>query len=91
MPFMMSAPPTDILRSLLDPFTDCLTAEVAKRILAVQLEPRQQARIDELANKANEGALVDAEREEYAGYIEALDFVGILKAKAREALSRGTP
>jgi hypothetical protein len=85
---MIAAPTTDILDSILDPFTDCFTPEVAARILAVRLDPRRQARIDELAVKANEGQLSEAEDREYAGYIEALDLVGIIKAKARLALTR---
>jgi hypothetical protein len=88
---MISPSPIDILDSILDPFTDCFTPEVAQKILAVRLDPRKQARIDELAVKANEGTLTDAEDAEYAGYIEALDLVGILKAKARSALSRQSP
>jgi len=88
---MITAPPTEILNSILDPVTDCLTPEVAQKILAVRLDPRVQARLDELAEKANEGLLSEAEREEYAGYIEALDLVAIVKAKARAALSRRTP
>ena len=45
-------------------------------------------RIDELAAKANEGVMTEAEREEYAAYVEALDLVEILKAIARLALAR---
>src|SRR4051812_23693422 len=84
---MVTAPTTEILNNILDPVTDCLTPEVAQKILAVRLDPRVQARLDELAEKANEGLLTDVEREEYALYIEALDLVAIVKAKARAALS----
>jgi hypothetical protein len=67
---------------------DCFTSDVAENILAVQLDPQLQARLDELAAKANEGLLTDAESTEYGGYIEALDLVAILKAKARALLAR---
>jgi hypothetical protein len=87
---MVAATSTDILDGILDPFMECFTPEVAQRILAVRLDPRRQARIDELAVKANEGTLSEAERNEYLGYVEALDLVGIIKAKARAALSRRT-
>jgi hypothetical protein len=73
---------------VLDQLADCFTADVARRVLAVSLDPQRQARIDELARKANDGELTDEERREYADSIEAMDLVGILKATARLALSR---
>jgi hypothetical protein len=85
---MVAATSSGILDEVLDPLANCLTPEVAKRLLAVTLEPKRQARIDELAQKANHGALSEDERREYADYIEALDLIGILKATARLALSR---
>ncbi len=85
---MVAASSTGILDQVLDPLADCLTPEVATRILAVSLEPQRQFRINELAQKANEGLLSEEERREYAEYVEALDLVGILKATARLALSR---
>jgi hypothetical protein len=85
---MVAATSTGILDQVLDPLADCLTPEVARRILAVSLEPTRQARIDELAAKSNEGLLSEDERREYAEYVEAMDLVGILKATARLALSR---
>ncbi|HEY2416133.1 MAG TPA: hypothetical protein VGI40_28080 [Pirellulaceae bacterium] len=85
---MVAATSNGILDQVLDPLADCLTPDVAKRILAVALEPRRQMRIDELAQKANDGLLTDEERREYADYVEAMDLIGILKATARLALSR---
>ena len=88
---MITAPTTEILNSILDPVTECLTPEVAQKILAVRLDPRVQAQLDDLAEKANEGLLNEAEREQYGLYIEALDLVAIVKAKARAALARRMP
>lgn len=85
---MVAATSTGILDQVLDPLADCLTPEVAQRILAVSLEPKRQLRINELAQKANEGLLTQEEQREYAEYVEAMDLVGILKATARLALSR---
>ena len=45
-------------------------------------------RVDELAEKANEGTLTDEERAEYAEYVEWGDVVGIFKARARIILQR---
>jgi hypothetical protein len=85
---MIAPSPVDTFNRVLDPFVDCFTLEVAQSILAVRLDPQLQARLDELAAKANEGLLTEAENDEYGGYIEALDLVAILKAKARAVLSR---
>ena len=75
------------LDRLLDPVAKCLTLEVAQRLADVRPDPLTQARIDELSVKANEGTLAPAEQAEYHGYVEAIDIVSILKAKARKLLS----
>ncbi len=75
-----------VLDRLLDPLTECLTPDVARRIAALRAEPVTQARLDELADKSAEGALSPGEREEYAAYVEAIDLVGLLQAKARAVL-----
>jgi hypothetical protein len=72
-----------IFDRLLDPLTDCLTPEVARRILDLKIEPSLQARMDELADKANEGSLTPAESQEYREYVDGIDFIAIFKAKAR--------
>jgi hypothetical protein len=79
---------TSVLDRLLDPVTECLTPDVAERIAALGLDTQTQIRLDELAEKANRGHLTEDERVEYEEYIEGLDLVGILKAKARKALQR---
>jgi hypothetical protein len=45
-----------------------------------------QARVDFLAERANEGVLSDEERTEYEAFINAADFISILKLKARRHL-----
>jgi hypothetical protein len=75
------------LDRLLDPVAKCLTIDVAQRLVDVRPDPATQAHIDELAAKANEGALTPAERAEYQGYVEAIDIVSILQAKARKVLA----
>ncbi|MCY2991179.1 MAG: hypothetical protein NTY19_25370 [Planctomycetota bacterium] len=79
---------TTVLDRFLDPVTDCLTAAVAERIVGVQVDLQTQARLDDLAEKANRGELTEEEREEYMEYVEGMDLVGILKAKARKVLER---
>ena len=77
---------SEVLDRLLDPVAACLTTDVARKIAALRVDPATQARLDELADKAAEGDLSLSEREEYATYVEALDFVALLQAKARALL-----
>lgn len=77
----------DILDKLLEPVTRCFTPAVAKQIVELRADLVIQARIDELAEKCNEGALTEAEQREYAAYVEAIDLIGILQAKARVLLT----
>ena len=48
----------------------------------------KQERIDDLAQRANEGLLTAEEREEYAGYLRAIEVITVLQAKARSQLRR---
>jgi hypothetical protein len=75
-----------VLDRFLRPFTECLTPEVAQRIVNLQLDSQSQSRLDELAAKANEGQLTDDERQEYEEFVEGIDLIGILKARARTVL-----
>ena len=71
---------TAALDELLDPFALCLDA---RRVAEFRTSPSVQLRVDELAERANEGLLSEAERTEYAALIDASDFISILKLKAR--------
>jgi hypothetical protein len=80
-----------VLDRFLDPLTECLTPDVARRIVDLKIDPRLQSRLDELAAKANDGTLTPAETHEYQEYVDGIDLVGILKAKARLSLVRHSP
>lgn len=77
-----------VLEQVFDSFADCITSDVARRIEEIQLDPRAQERIDELAVKANFGELTPEERAQYEDFIEAIDLLAIFQAKARVALAR---
>jgi len=79
---------TDVLDRVLEPFTRCLTPEVARRIADLSADSVTQTRVDELADKANEGNLTDQERAEYDAYRSAFHFVTILQTKARTLLKQ---
>ena len=55
----------NVLDRFLDPFGAFLTPEVAQKLVDFRVDEQTQARIDELADKCNEGQLTLAEREEY--------------------------
>jgi len=48
---------------------------------------KNQARVDELARKCNEGAMSPAEQAEYEAIIEEADLIALLQAKARAFLA----
>lgn len=77
---------TSVLDRMLDPLGRCLDEESARRVLALGVDPVVQSRIDTLAERANEGLLTPGERAEYEAYINADDFIAILKMKARRYL-----
>ncbi len=76
-----------LLDRMLDPLSRCFDAESARRLIALPMDPAVQARVDELAEKANEGRLTPAERGEYEAYINADDFIATLQLKARRHLA----
>ncbi len=72
---------------ILDPLVECLTREAAQKIVNLRADPETQAKLDDLADKANEGQLSDEERAEYDGYLAAFHFITRLQAKARTRLA----
>jgi hypothetical protein len=74
------------LDALLDPFSRCFDAVSAQRIAEFRVDDAVQSRIDILAERANAGELSDDERAEYEAFVNAADFISILKLKARQQL-----
>jgi hypothetical protein len=74
------------LDRLLDPVASSFSPEVAAKIADLRADDETQARVDYLADRANEGLLTPEEREEYAGYVHAINVISILQAKARSLL-----
>jgi hypothetical protein len=71
------------LAKILDPVAQCFTPEVAQRVAELRADPAVQARIEELAEKCNEGTITPEEMAEYDAYIQAMDVVAVLQKKAR--------
>ena len=53
------------LAKILDPVAQGFTPEVAKRVARLRADPAVQARVEELAEKCNEGTITPDEMAEY--------------------------
>ena len=80
---MSTADHYDVLDRVFTPFAASLTPDAAENIARYRADAQTQARVDELADKANEGSLSEAERAEYDKYLDAFHLITILQAKAR--------
>ncbi|MBM83121.1 MAG: hypothetical protein CMJ78_21375 [Planctomycetaceae bacterium] len=74
------------LDRLIHPVGECLTLETAVRLANLKADSELQSRVDELAEKANQGTLTSAERSEYEQFVSFSEFVTLLKLRARDVL-----
>jgi protein-L-isoaspartate O-methyltransferase len=79
---------TAVLDRLFAPFGQMLTVEVARKLADYRFDAKAQARIDHLASKCNDGKLTVDENREYETYVQTIDFIAILQAKARIVLKQ---
>jgi hypothetical protein len=70
-----------------EPVFRILNREQAVQIVDFHGDEELQRRIEELADKANEGELTEAERAEYQGYAQANKFIAMLQARTRRLLA----
>lgn len=73
------------------PIFALLTPEQTRRLAEFEGDPDLESRLAELAEKADDGDLTPAEREEYEAYIEANNLLAVLQAEARFRLGQGGP
>ena len=76
------------LDHFLEPVTEALTPEAARAIVELRADPELESRIEELRRKSNQGTLTPEEDAEYKEFVEALDVIAIIQAKARNALTK---
>ncbi len=77
---------SNILAQILEPLEEYLTLELAQKIADLRATPDLQARIDELADKCNEGELTPKEAAEYDSFVDVIDVISVLKTQARDVL-----
>lgn len=82
---------TTLLDRLMEPVGSSMTPEFARELVGLRAAPDVQERIDDLAEKCNDGALSPEERSEYEGIVQAIHLIGILQRKARRLLADGAP
>jgi hypothetical protein len=76
------------LDRFLEPMTHAFSPEVARAIVDLRADPELEASIMNLRQRANEGTLSPEEDAEYKGFVEALDIISIIQAKARQFLAK---
>ena len=79
----LTATERPLVDRLLEPLSRCIRGDGERELLKLRADETLQGRIDELADKCDEGTLTTDERAEYETYVRFGNFVGILQAKAR--------
>lgn len=85
---MKNGPSGAVLDEMLEPVSRCFNLDVARALLSLRVSDNTQARVNELAEKCNEGQITPEEQNEYQAYIQASTLIGILQAKARRVLQQ---
>jgi len=79
---------TSYLDRLLDPLTEAFTPNMASALLELRADSELESHIHELRQKANDGTLTPAEEAEYWDFVDAVDLISIMQAKARRFLAK---
>ena len=78
---------SEVLDQMLEPVSRCFNVDAARSLVALRVDEGTQERVEELAEKCDEGKLTPEERSEYEAYVQASTLIGILQAKARRVLA----
>ena len=74
------------MEALADSMAACLDSSSLLAMAQFKLDPRAQARLDELADNTNEGLISNVERAEYQSFIGISEFLGLAQLRARARL-----
>ncbi len=80
----------DILTTVIASGQPDLEPAAAKSFLKLGFTANQKDRMHELAEKNNQGMLVEKERAELESYLRVGSFLNLMKAKARNSLGEGS-
>jgi hypothetical protein len=65
-----------------------ISAEAAQYLLSIDFSEADDARMQELMDKSNEGALTSDEKAELEGYVNIANVLSVMHSQARVALKR---
>ena len=77
------------LDAMMASLTNCLDRASLQSVVEMRAPPETEARIDWLAERANEGELTNDERSEYESFVRISNFINVLKLQARDKLGQG--
>jgi hypothetical protein len=77
-----------LLDQLLDPLAQSFSEQQARQILEWRLDGEACDRLARLREGANEGTLSEEDAIEYRRWVDDLDVIALIQAKARQALTR---
>lgn len=76
------------LDRFLEPMAASFTPEMARTIVDLRADAQLEGRIALLRNQANRDELSPAEQAEYEDFVEAVDVISIIQAKASRFLAQ---
>ena len=78
-----------VLDDVLGPLVrECFTPEVARHVAEYKADNKIEARLDELSAKCTEGKLTAEEQSEYEDFVQAIELISIIQAKARALIEK---
>ena len=78
---------SSILDQMLQPATDQMPPDFARKLLDLRASPELLTRIENLRAKANSGEISHDDELEYKEFVEAVDIISLLQNKARKILA----
>ena len=84
----MKTADSSAIHRLLKPLGQCLTLSTARRIVELEAPSHVQARVEELADKCQEGKLSADERREYEAIVQTGTVIELLQAEAQVLLDQ---
>ena len=84
------APYAELLRKVFDLTGRGLSKPLAESLLSLEFPESDAARAAELNERANDGLLTDAEREELQAYADIADLLAYWQLKARQSLQQNS-
>lgn len=81
----------DILTEVVEPHRPGLSRELAEELLSLHFNEGATDRIRELLQKNNAGTISGAEKQTLDNYLRVGEFIDLMQAKARVALTKSGP